>query len=234
MRELGEAGRRQVLAPVFIARAQQVARRLQQIVLAVLHVVFAEAVAVADGHYLHVGTRQQFHGDGLALAAEADAGQRNAVARGHKGRAQHVPGHDHESSRGPRECAARELAIAGMIHRNLPSVANATRIIIVLCGGWGGVVVLRLGIAAENWLRYAGRRWRHWFRKVYTGPTGSTEIKSGNLQPSVVGQVCADGRIAWQDCPPSTYPPWVNRAIGRRRAGYRLSREKSLRCMVLF
>ncbi len=119
VRQLSEAGRRQVLAPTFVARAQQAARRLQQVVLTIFRVVFAEPVAIANRHHLYVRPRQQFHGHRLALSAQAYASQRKPVARRHKRRAQHMTRHDRETGYGPRKRAARKLTIPGKIHNNL-------------------------------------------------------------------------------------------------------------------
>ena len=71
-RELHRSGRGQVFAPFFVALAEQAAGGAQQRVGAVLDVILAALVAIANRDHLDFGARQQSHGDVLALAAEAD------------------------------------------------------------------------------------------------------------------------------------------------------------------
>src|SRR5947208_2870929 len=55
-RELHFSGRRQILAPIFITGSQQASRGVQQRIGAVLGIIFAFPIAIADSNHLDIGT----------------------------------------------------------------------------------------------------------------------------------------------------------------------------------
>jgi len=98
VRELNLAGRCQVGAPVFIARAEKAPRRFQNAIVVVLDVILAPLVAIADRDNLDVRAGKQLHGDVESLVAHADRGQRDAITGRNITRpAEHVTRNNHES-----------------------------------------------------------------------------------------------------------------------------------------
>src|SRR5579871_474110 len=107
-RKLRFARRREVLAPILVARAHQLAPGLEQIVRAVLGIILAALIAVANCCYLYIGPRQQFLRNGLTLTAQPDRRQVDFVARRHKRRSEDMARNNHESGRAGK-CPAGNL-----------------------------------------------------------------------------------------------------------------------------
>ena len=89
--------RRPVLTPAFVTGTQQPPDGVQRRIRTVFGVLLAALVDVAHRNHLDLRALQQVHHDDHALAAHADGGQRDLVARRDKPRAaQHVPRNDGE------------------------------------------------------------------------------------------------------------------------------------------
>ena len=117
MSKLHAAGRGEIGAPIFVAGAEESTGGFEKCVVAVFDVVLAALIAVANGDDADIGASEQRHGDGHALAAEADGGESDFVAgRDEAGTTEDVAGNNEEGGCSGSG-ALQDISARDVIHR---------------------------------------------------------------------------------------------------------------------